>query len=106
MENIVEKLVESVATHFVELVMHINRAISKRYLKKKSDLNYFSECLRRNSTELLEQSFSADINTWGVDYVAPLVPFLRVAVGIYKQSLSRANTVLVKLVEKYFENVE
>lgn len=98
--------VGSVASYFVGTAMYISRATPKCCLREISELDDFSEDLRRNWTGHSGQSSGSSIDIGYGELVVPLDPSLLVGVDIYKRRFPSQSTLLVELVGAHFEIVQ
>lgn len=96
------KLVKSVATRFVGMVIYTSKHIRKFCLRKIFVVNYFSNPLRRNWKGRSEQNSGSSTNIDDRIYVVRVDMFLLVGVGTYKRSFHFEKTLLVKLVYATF----
>lgn len=101
-----EKLVKSVCTHFVGIVMCFCRAFSKWCSREISGVEYFGEDLRKTWKARSGRSFKSEIDVRDGMRVALLNPFSLMGVGIYKLPFTCHSTVLVALAEANFESAD
>lgn len=78
LEGSVGKLVKSVATRLVGMVIYISRDIPKSFLREISKMELFSEQLNRNLTKRSKQGFSGGNDIGDGDGMVLLYPFLLV----------------------------
>lgn len=100
----VRELLKIIAMPSVWIAICISKAILKWSLRHISKLKHIGNLLRQNSTERSSQSLRGSIFIDGEDFVVPLPPLSLAVVCTYKRSLNSENTVLVELIQAYFES--
>lgn len=99
-------LVYSICTNFVGMAMCSGKNVPKRFSREISELNFFSEDLRRNWTRGPKLSFGSAIDIGGGKRVVVLDPFSLIGVGVFKRLILCHSHELIELAEAYFESVE
>lgn len=103
-KRIIGKLLKSVATSSVLVIMCIRRAIRKQYLRNLYKLHYLSKQLCRKSTECPKQNSWNGIDNSHEECVVPMDPFSLVGIGIYKWLFTSDSKVIIELVETHLED--
>lgn len=81
----VGKLMKSVASSFLGMVLCISRAVLKRCLKEVFAMNHFTDELHRNCIEHSQRYFRGSIAIDVREHVVLLNQFVLIEVSIYEQ---------------------